>query len=576
MSPAPLGTDVTVTAVLTITFSEVVYAPISWECLGEVRLQAGGEFVPGQWTYADRYDDDWAWGARFTPTNDLAEKTWHYGMVSQVKDSHGQRMTAPYSWPFLTGDYTPPKVVETTPPHDPQGSNPVSPEIVLTAEFDELLDEDRLDEVEFTLEGPAGLVSGTVALVEEAETQQSTLRFTPDEVLEKEARFTATVVGAVDLSGNVMEEEHAWVFHTGAGGGGGIHSGTAERVRKYYAFGGRPVALREQLRGVEAVFWLHPDHLGSTSLVTDEGGDKEAERRYFPWGEVRYEDSGEVHTGRLYTGQIRDATTDLYYYNARYYDAWLARFVSADTVVPEAGEPQSLNRYSYVLNNALRYIDPSGHCPCPDCCTQHDNEGNFDPADYWDDGVEKIPPEYRQAAEQAFFLLLCDPLHFADLYLDPEAWEASDEVVVLQIFAEYSVFHTTVEDLLSRVVSGYYGDQAGLALEDARNNYLQDWAPGDSSAPSPPTAMAVFAGIGPLVSPFGYPDLTVAPGPGWTWESDSNSPQGTDGAWVHRASGQNLHPHPVSPRHGPHIDWMSPWGRGYRIWPDGSMTPKKW
>jgi len=49
------------------------------------------------------------------------------------------------------------------------------------------------------------------------------------------------------------------------------------------------------------------------------------------------------------------------YYGARYYDATLGRFVSADTVVPNAGNPQSLNRYAYTLNNPVRYTDPTGH-----------------------------------------------------------------------------------------------------------------------------------------------------------------------------------------------------------------------
>jgi hypothetical protein len=36
--------------------------------------------------------------------------------------------------------------------------------------------------------------------------------------------------------------------------------------------------------------------------------------------------------------------------------------VSADSVVPGAGNPQAFNRYAYTLNNPLKYIDPSGHC----------------------------------------------------------------------------------------------------------------------------------------------------------------------------------------------------------------------
>ncbi|MBI5877551.1 MAG: RHS repeat-associated core domain-containing protein [Chloroflexi bacterium] len=63
-----------------------------------------------------------------------------------------------------------------------------------------------------------------------------------------------------------------------------------------------------------------------------------------------------------YTGQRADASTGLMYYGARYYDSYLNRFISADSIVPGAGNPQALNRYSYVMGNPLKYTDPSGHC----------------------------------------------------------------------------------------------------------------------------------------------------------------------------------------------------------------------
>ena len=46
---------------------------------------------------------------------------------------------------------------------------------------------------------------------------------------------------------------------------------------------------------------------------------------------------------------------------ARFYDPLLGRFLSADSIVPEPGKPQSLNRYSYVYNRPLMYNDPTGH-----------------------------------------------------------------------------------------------------------------------------------------------------------------------------------------------------------------------
>ena len=62
----------------------------------------------------------------------------------------------------------------------------------------------------------------------------------------------------------------------------------------------------------------------------------------------------------MFTGQRFDQT-GLYFYNARYYDATIGRFISPDSIVPDPLNPQSLNRYSYCLNNPLRYVDPSGH-----------------------------------------------------------------------------------------------------------------------------------------------------------------------------------------------------------------------
>ncbi|MBN2240870.1 MAG: RHS repeat-associated core domain-containing protein [Dehalococcoidales bacterium] len=79
--------------------------------------------------------------------------------------------------------------------------------------------------------------------------------------------------------------------------------------------------------------------------------------KYMPYGTVR---SGEIPTDRLFTGQRYD-DTGLYYYGARYYDPEIGRFISPDTIVPDPMNPQSFNRYSYCLNNPLKYIDPTGH-----------------------------------------------------------------------------------------------------------------------------------------------------------------------------------------------------------------------
>ena len=62
-----------------------------------------------------------------------------------------------------------------------------------------------------------------------------------------------------------------------------------------------------------------------------------------------------------FTGQRLDAETGLYYFNARYYDAAIGRFIQPDSYVQSPGNPQMLNRYSYALNNPVQFNDPSGH-----------------------------------------------------------------------------------------------------------------------------------------------------------------------------------------------------------------------
>jgi RHS repeat-associated protein len=62
-----------------------------------------------------------------------------------------------------------------------------------------------------------------------------------------------------------------------------------------------------------------------------------------------------------YAGYQYDSETGLYYLNARYYDSKIARFLSEDTYAGDAGDPLSLNLYTYCSNNPIMYIDPTGH-----------------------------------------------------------------------------------------------------------------------------------------------------------------------------------------------------------------------
>ncbi len=52
---------------------------------------------------------------------------------------------------------------------------------------------------------------------------------------------------------------------------------------------------------------------------------------------------------------------DIIHMNGRIYDGKLARFLQADPIIQEPNNSQSLNRYSYVINNSLSYTDPTGY-----------------------------------------------------------------------------------------------------------------------------------------------------------------------------------------------------------------------
>ncbi|MBC7264510.1 MAG: hypothetical protein H5T64_09190 [Chloroflexi bacterium] len=136
---------------------------------------------------------------------------------------------------------------------------------------------------------------------------------------------------------------------------GDYYEQTGSTIRKYYYANGQRVAMQEN----STLYWLLTDHLGSTAITANSSGSKYGELRYRAYGETRYT-WGTTPTTYRFTGQREESTIGLYFYNARWYDPALGRFVQADTLVPEPGNPQALNRYSYVLNNPLRYTDPTG------------------------------------------------------------------------------------------------------------------------------------------------------------------------------------------------------------------------
>ncbi len=124
--------------------------------------------------------------------------------------------------------------------------------------------------------------------------------------------------------------------------------------------------------GTGGTFYRTEDHLGSTRAVTKQDKSVVECRDFFPFGERigsglngRSADCYGAAGGAVkqqFTGQERDAESSLDYFGARYYSARLGRFIGPDEPLVDqfASAPQSWNLYSYVRNNPLRFLDPTG------------------------------------------------------------------------------------------------------------------------------------------------------------------------------------------------------------------------
>ena len=108
-------------------------------------------------------------------------------------------------------------------------------------------------------------------------------------------------------------------------------------------------------------FFYHPDHLGSSSFITNLEGEVVQHIEYVPFGEVFIEERNNVwNTPYLFNAKEFDEETGMYYYGARYYDPRLSLWMSTDS---KEEKMPAVNSYCYVFNNPVVYLDPSGEFP---------------------------------------------------------------------------------------------------------------------------------------------------------------------------------------------------------------------
>ncbi len=196
-----------------------------------------------------------------------------------------------------------------------------------------------------------------------------------------------------DAAGNVIRNAMGQTFaynaenkQTSYNGGANINTGGANyyydgdgrRVKKVTSSGttifvydamGQLVAEYSNeapLPGAGGTKYLTNDHLGSPRAVTDQLGKVVSRHDYAPFGEeIMMGRTGEYKQDSVrqqFTGQERDLESGLDYFEARYYSSTQGRFTSIDPLASSAtlSDPQTWNRYAYVLNNPLKFNDPTG------------------------------------------------------------------------------------------------------------------------------------------------------------------------------------------------------------------------
>lgn len=142
-----------------------------------------------------------------------------------------------------------------------------------------------------------------------------------------------------------------------------VYAGNYEKIieegitREFYYLDGGTVLVREW--DILRPYVAFTDHLGSILSVVNAGGEKVFDASYDAWGRQTVT-LNRIGLYRGYTGHEIIPEFGIINMNGRLYDPVLGRFFSPDNYVQLPDFSQSYNRYSYCLNNPLKYTDPSG------------------------------------------------------------------------------------------------------------------------------------------------------------------------------------------------------------------------
>ncbi|MEC0079293.1 polymorphic toxin-type HINT domain-containing protein, partial [Paenibacillus alvei] len=135
--------------------------------------------------------------------------------------------------------------------------------------------------------------------------------------------------------------------------------GNSVTITAAYVHDSNGKLLARQVPGQGMQYYVSNGH-GDITEVRDAQGNVLNRYTYDIWGNPLVQEEQVPNIFR-YSGEYWDEATNLQYLRARWYDPSIGRFVNEDTYEGELGNPLTLNLYTYVQNNPLKYIDPSGN-----------------------------------------------------------------------------------------------------------------------------------------------------------------------------------------------------------------------
>ena len=120
-------------------------------------------------------------------------------------------------------------------------------------------------------------------------------------------------------------------------------------------------------------YYYHPDHLGSSSYISNLDGEIVQHVEYVPFGEVFIEErNNSWNTPYLFNGKELDEETGLYYYGARYYNPRESIFLSVDPMFEKTMTP-----YQYAYQNPIRFIDFDGRMAIDHIDVEKNEDGTY-------------------------------------------------------------------------------------------------------------------------------------------------------------------------------------------------------